>query len=489
MKLRTLRALLASGALLALASCATNPVTNRPDFVTMSEKGEIEQARKVHPLLLQQMGPAYEDPKLQQYVNDVGQRIAKMSQRPHLTYTFTILDTPDINAFTIGGGYVYVSRGILGYLNSEAELIAVLGHEIGHVDARHPVRGQAKSTLAGIGAAAVGLFTGSGDLANLAGYAGEAIVRGYGRENELEADRLGAEYLAKLGLQPSHMIDTVRLLKNNEMFEIQRARVENRKPQVYHGVFSTHPDNDRRLAEVVAAANKLKNTTGADDAGRERYLKAIEGVPFGPSRSQGILRGNRFYHSDMAFTLAFPNGWQVENGASVLAAVSPGKESLLQVQTMAPPTGVGPRELLGRLLANSSASQPEALDVNGLQAYTAVTRSTATKFGTLPVRYAVVYYNNLAYVFAGASKASRGVPTADPLFMSTIKTFRRLRENEFALAEPNKIKTITAPPGVAMADLAKNSPLKTYPVETLRLMNDLYPNKEPQPGQLLKIVE
>jgi predicted Zn-dependent protease len=144
---------------------------------------------------------------------------------------------------------------------------------------------------------------------------------------------------------------------------------------------------------------------------------------------------------------------------------------------------------LARLLANSSASQPEALDINGLQAYTAVARSVQTKMGTGPVRYAVVYYNNLAYVFAGASKASRGTPAADPLFMSTIKTFRRLRDNEFPLAEPHKVKTITVPPGVTMADIAKNSPLKEYAVDTLRLMNDLYPNKEPQAGQLLKIVE
>lgn len=489
MSLRTLRTLLMGSAFLTLASCATNPVTKTPDFVTMSEKGEIEQARKLHPLMLQQMGPAYEDPKLQQYVNDVGQRIAKVSQRPNLTYTFTVLDSEILNAFTTGGGYVYVSRGILGYLNSEAELAAVLGHEIGHVNARHPVRGQAKSTLAGIGAAAAGIFTGSGDIADLASYAGEAVVRGYGRENELEADRLGAEYLAKQGLNPSHMIDTVRLLKNNDLFEIQRARAENRKPQGYHGLFATHPDNDTRLAEVVSAANKLKPPQSEVDPGRERYLQALEGVPFGASRSQGMLRGNRFYHADLGFTVAFPSGWTVVNGADVLMAQSPGKESVMQMQTMAVSPGTGPRELLARLVSSSSASTPEALDVNGLQAYTAVARSVSTRVGTGPVRYAVVYYNNLAYVFAGASKASRGTPAADPLFMSTIKTFRRLRDNEFALAEPNKIKIIKVPADATMADIAKNSPLKEYAVDTLRLMNDLYPNKEPQPGQLLKVIE
>ncbi|HKQ84187.1 MAG TPA: M48 family metalloprotease [Steroidobacteraceae bacterium] len=489
MTARLFRALFASCTLLALTSCAMNPVTKRPDMVMSSEKGEIEKARQLHPILLQQMGGAYDDQRLQEYVNEVGQRAAKVSQRPNLTYTFTVLDSEDINAFTTGGGYVYVSRGILGYLNSEAELLAVLGHEIGHVNARHPVKRQTQSTLAGIGAVAVGIFTGSGDLANLANYAGAAIVTGYGRDMELEADRLGAEYLARLDLKPSHMIDVVRLLKNQELFELQRARAEKREPHVYHGVFASHPDNDTRLTEVVSAANKLKSPANEADPGRERYLKAIDGVPFGASRAQGVLKANRFYHSDMGFTLAFPSGWTVQNMADRLVAASPAKDSLIQMQTQAPPPNMGPRELLSRLLANSSAGAPELLDVNGLQAYTAVARSTATPFGTGPARYAVVYYNNLAYVFAGASKASRGSPAADPLFMSTIKTFRRLRESEFALAEPNKIKTITVPQGATIADVAKNSPLKDYPVETLRLMNDLYPNKEPQAGQLLKVIE
>ncbi|MET0657332.1 MAG: M48 family metalloprotease, partial [Steroidobacteraceae bacterium] len=127
MTARLFRALFVSCTLLALTSCAMNPVTKRPDMVMSSEKGEIEKARQLHPILLQQMGGAYDDQRLQQYVNDVGQRAAKVSQRPNLTYTFTVLDSEDINAFTTGGGYVYVSRGILGYLNSEAELLAVLG--------------------------------------------------------------------------------------------------------------------------------------------------------------------------------------------------------------------------------------------------------------------------------------------------------------------------------------------------------------------------
>lgn len=473
----------------ALAGCATNPVTGRPDLVFQSEEGEINKAKQVHPMLLQQFGGAYDDQELQAYVNEVGQRAAKASHRPELQYYFTVLDSEDINAFTTGGGYVYITRGIMNYLNSEAELTAVLGHEIGHVTARHPVRQQTQSTLAGIGAATVGVFTGSGDLAGLANYAGAALIRGYGRDQELEADRLGAEYLVGVGYESEHMIDVVRLLKNQELFELQRAREEKRDPRVYHGVFSTHPDNDQRLREVVKAAEKFDGKVDNKDSGREKYLKHIEGLPLATSRAQGVLKGNRFYHANLGLTMAFPVGWHVENRADRLVAISPQKDSVIQMQTQAPPPNTGPRELLSRLLARSSSGQDEPLEVNGLQGHTAVVRAAQTEFGLVPARYAVIYYNNLAYIFAGASKGSAGVPAADPLFMSTIKTFRRLKQNELALAEPYRIKTIRATDKTRIADLARTSPIPKYAAETLRLLNDLYPDKEPQPGQLLKIIE
>ncbi len=474
---------------LALSSCASNPVTGRPDLVFSSEKGEVERAKEVHPMLLQQFGGPYEDLRIQQYVNEVGQRAAKASHRPDLQYTFTVLDSEEINAFTPGGGYVYITRGIMNYINSEAELAAVLGHEIGHITARHPVRQQTQQTLSGIGAAAVGIVTGSGDLAGLANYAGAALITGYGRDMELEADRLGAEYLAKTGLAPEHMIDVVRLLKNQELFEVQRARQENRKPRIYHGVFSTHPDNDQRLREVVKAADDIESEGDKVDPGRDRYLQAIQGLPVGTSRAQGVLKGNRFYHSNLGFTLAFPSGWNVENRSDRLMAVSPGKDSIMQMQTHAPPPNLGPQQFLSRILAGKNAGPGEAIEVNGLQGYTAVVRSERTDFGVAPARYAVIYHNNLAYVFAGASKASSGAPAADPLFMSTIKTFRRLKSSEFQLAEPYKVKIIRADANTRIADLAKASPLKEYPAEMLRLMNNLYPDKEPQAGQLLKIIE
>jgi len=473
----------------ALSGCAVNPVSGRPDLVMSSEQDEIERARQLHPVILQQFGGAFDDPQLQQYVNDVGQRVAKVSHRPHLQYTFTVIDSNDINAFTTGGGFVYITRGIMAYLNSEAELAAVLGHEIGHVTARHAVRQQTQGTLAGVGAAAVGIFTGSADLANLANYAGTALVRGYGRDMELEADQLGAEYLERVGWDASNMIDVVRLLKNQELFEIEQARRENREPRVYHGVFSTHPDNDTRLREVIESARKVAKAGDKSPPNRDAYLERLAGLPFGSSRAQGVVRDNRFYHADLGFTIAFPTGWNVENTSDRLVAISPGKDSFIQMSTQAPPPNTTPRDFLARLLAQTSSSNAEELNVNGLQGYTAVVRSAKTPVGQGPVRVAVIYYNNLAYLFQAASRSSSGKPTADPLIMSSVKTFRRLKSNEFALAEPRKIKLVRAAQGTQVESLAKSSPFEDYAVERLRLLNDLYPNKEPRPGQYVKVVE
>ncbi len=473
---------------LVLGSCATNPVTGGTDVVLMSEAQEIELGRKEHPQILRQYG-RYDDEALQQYVNDVGQRIAKSSHRPDLQYTFTVLDSDMINAFALPGGYVYVTRGIMRYLNSEGELAAVLGHEVGHVTARHSVRQQTGATAAGVGAMMVGILTGSPDLANVANMAGSALVVGYGRDMELEADRLGAEYLDRIGYEPEEMIDVVRLLKNQELLEVQMARQENRKPNIYHGVFSTHPDADTRLQEVVKAARRTPDAEGRAD-NRDRYLARIDGLPVGDSRAQGVVRGSRFYHGDLGITLAFPTGWIVDNQPSSLLAYTPAKDAMIRLSAAAPPQGAAPREFLARMLQGTATTSAAPLDVNGLEGYTATIRNTKLPWGNQgPARVAVVYFNNLAYVFEGAPRQAAGFASFDPLFNSSVRTFRRLRDNEFTQAEPNRIRIIQARPGMTIDTLARTSPLEKYPAEQLRLLNDLYPDRQPTPGQKIKIVQ
>ena len=471
----------------ALHGCAANPATGGHDVVLTSENKELEIGRQMHQQVMRQY-ERYDDEQLQQYVNELGQRIAAKSHRPNIQYTFTVLDSEEVNAFALPG-YVYVTRGIVAYLNSEAELVAVMGHEVGHITARHTVRQQTGATASGVCATVIGILTGSGDLANVANMAGTALVRGYGRDMELEADGLGAEYLARLGYDPEAMIDVVRLLKNQELLEIQEAREEKRDPRIYHGVFSTHPDNDTRLKEVIGAASKAA-TPGTHPDNREVFLQRISGLPFGTSRAQGVVRGSRFYHGDMGVTMAFPSGWNVRNLPNKVVAVSPQKDALLQVTTMAPPQGVEPKEFLTRALSGARIERAEPIDANGLEGYAAIVKEAPLPFGNRgPARYAVIYFNNLAYVFLGATRLGTALPATDPLMMSSIKTFRRLKEREFELAEPDLIRVIKAGAQTRIADLAAKSPIPKHAAEQLRLLNDLYPDKEPAAGQWVKVVD
>ena len=475
-------------AALTVTGCATNPATGKQDVVFMSEADEIRLGQQQHAQIMQEYA-RYEDEALQDYVNQVGQKIVAVSHRPQMQFTFTVLDSEQINAFAIPG-YVYITRGIMGYLNSEAELTAVLGHEVGHVTARHSVRQQTGAMATGVGSAILGVLTQSADIANVANAAGSALVSGYGRDMELEADGLGAEYLARLGYDPDAMTDVVRLLKNQESFEIQQARAEGREPRVYHGVFASHPDNDTRLQEVVKAADKAGAQANYRPPGRDQYLDRIRGLPFGSSAAQGVAKGSRFYHADMGFTVAFPFGWMIKNTPKSVMAMPQQRDAVLQLAVQPAPPNMGPREFLSQALSGVPVSDGEALRQYGLEGYTAVARNVPLDWGTPgQARFAVIYMNGMAYIFKGSARLAGAMSATDPLFVSSIRTFRRLKDSEYELADANRIELLKVTPGTNIAGLAAKSPIRPYPAEQLRLLNDLYPKGEPTPGEIIKVVK
>lgn len=235
-----MRVLVAGLVLSWLAGCAVNPATGRNDFVMMSERQELDLGARYNQEIAKE-NPRYNDAKLQAYIQRAGERVARASHRNQLNYVFTLVDSPDVNAFALPGGYIYIHRGLLAYLNSEAELAAVLGHEVGHVTARHSVRQQSQSTAWGLLGQAAAIGTGVGALGDLTSVMGNAFVRGYGRDMELEADGLGAQYLARGGYDPQAMIEVVRVLKNQEDFARDQAaaRGEAQPAGGYHGLFDT----------------------------------------------------------------------------------------------------------------------------------------------------------------------------------------------------------------------------------------------------------
>jgi predicted Zn-dependent protease len=459
-----------------LAGCAQNPVTGSNDFVMMSEKQEVAIGRQSDEQVKKQY-KVYGSKPLQDYVNSVGQRIAKQSHRPNLQYHFTVLDSPEINAFALPGGYVYITRGIMAYLNSEAELAAVLGHEIGHVTARHGVRQQSAAQAANLGLTIASIFVpqintmGGNNLANLVG---GALLSGYGREHELEADKLGAEYLARTAYDPQAIITVIGVLKNQELQDEKLAKQEGREPRRYHGVFATHPDNDTRLKQAVAEADQLASTTHF--TGRTEFLAATEGLVFNDNSDQGVVRYNSFYHGELGIALQFPPSWQVHNLPTALVAVSPQGEVQMQMKLDESPKGTA-FEYTRQL--TSYNAQITSISANGLPA--ALFEQSDTMGG-------VIFLNKQAFILQAKGKASGNLTSHRDEIIKTVRSFHALSSDERHLLKPLTLHVITARTGDTFANLAQNSPLGQSSESYLRLINARFPTGEPQAGQQIKLI-
>ena len=467
---------------MSLTHCALNPVTGDKNFVLMSEQQEIQMGAQAHQDVLKEYA-ALANPELQAYVNEIGQRLAKQSHRPELKWHFTVVDSPDVNAFALPGGYVYITRGIMAYLNSEAELAGVIGHEIGHVTARHGVRQQSASTAAGLGAVLGSILVpGMGNQAGatLLQTLAQAWTAGYGREHELESDRLGAEYLAKAGYNPQAMIEVVGVLKNQELFAAEQAKRNGRQAKTYHGTFDTHPSNDERLQQVVASAGKY--SVAAPREGRSSYLNKMSGVIFGDSPEQGVIRGNALLHEKLGLAIQFPQGWQVQNRPDRVVAMSPKGDALVELQSG--PKGGTPLETLQRGLKLDAGAR---YDSGSLSGYPAAFAAGAQQ--GKPVVVAAVAFNGVQYLIAGMARDKATYERERNTLRSAINSFHAITPAEKQAARSYVLRTITVQPGMNMASLARLSPLESDAESQLRLINDLYPQGEPKPGQLLKIVQ
>ena len=470
-----------------ISGCAVNPATGKQDLVLMSEQSEIALGRKTNKEVLRQY-IVYDNPELQAYVDEVGQKLAMNSHRNNLIYRFTVLDSKDVNAFALPGGYIFITRGLMAYLNSEAELAAVLGHEIGHVTARHSVRQYSAAQLTGIGTALVSIFIpGMNQASNqLMQVMGTAFLRGYGREHELEADKLGAEYVARTNYDAESMLDVIRVLKNQETFETQRAKSEGREPRIYHGLFSTHPDSDTRLQEIVEYASKYQSQTGSRK-GREEYLNKIDGLIFGDSPQQGITRGNNFYHEQLDISITFPEKWNITNLPDKLIITAPQGVATQQILLEDLNKRISPREFMIQRLGLKTLTNDKPLKINGLEAHTGIA-TINTGNGKRAARFTVIYFNNQAYILVGVTKDPKAMSHYDAAFMETARSFHQMTQNERLLAKPLRLKIVNSTNETNFKSLAQQSPLEKYQEEQLRLLNGLYPQGKASSKALLKII-
>ena len=464
----------------------------------MSVSSEIAEGKKGHAQVLQEYG-AYSDAKLQAYVNDIGQRLASQSERSELEWHFTVLDSPEINAFALPGGYVYVTRGIMAYMDSEADLAGVIGHEIGHVTARHGAQRATRQQTAGLSVLAATLLgvalegAGVPGAGRVVGQVSQSVAAGYiasyGREQELQADQLGAEYLSRSHYDPRNMVDVIKVLKNQERFADDMARAEGRTPPPQTNWLASHPSNDQRLAEITQIADGYQGTY-LDDS-RNRYLQAINGMTYGESREQGLTRGQNFYHETLGIALTAPTGWKIQNRKEAVTLVNQEGTAGLVVKLVPAKAGSSHGEIVRNVLAPISG-RAEPLMLNGLSA-THFVGVRSNQNGEAQSFEATIVSGPDAqnYLLGYVAKDAQAFQRAYRQMRDAEGSFRALTAADRAAARPWVVKTVPYPGGASggFASLAKKSPLAQAPEQQLRLINGVYAGGEPKPGQLVKVVE
>lgn len=464
-----------------MMSCAINPVTRKPEFVLMSESQEIEIGREMDPKITEEYG-YYRDETLQAYVNQLGQKLAGVCDRPDLNYQFKVVNSSMINAFALPGGYVYVTRGLLGYVNTEAELAGVLGHEIGHITARHAVRQYTKAQTYQFGILAASIvYPEISQLGPFADFVAMAIIQGYGRNNELQADRLGIKYSSATGYDPYCVSSFMKTLDNIE---------ESTGKKGYHGLFSTHPETVDRIMKAKEEAKKIgPPSSGNFKQLREAYLSKIDGLMFGDDPKEGIVEGNTFKHPDLRITLTFPEGWTMNNAKDVLAAKHPEKEYFIQM-TMGPlDRNVSAAEFAKKVATSYRLNQITGASktINGFEAHVGTYQGTARDMGEIGADIATIRVEDNGYILMGISRPDY-FGEALPFFTSTINSFKRLSKEEAERIKPHAIRIYTVKEGDTWKSIAHQFGQQPENAKTLALINALDPSRFPQPGSRIKVI-
>ena len=453
----------------------------------VSLEEEVKLGKEEHAKIISRFG-VYRDQELQAYINKVGQRVAAESNREEINYKFTILNDDMINAFALPGGFIYVTRGMLMHMNSESELAAVLGHEVAHVTEKHALRRNARGKGISVLNTVLAAVSGQPALYELGNMFGGVLLSGYSREFELEADEVGARYMAKAGYSPKAMLKTIEILKAKDRVEIEQARLENREPKVYHGFLSTHPDHDTRYKEAIEASEGL--VRNYDEFIRtDEFLQKLNGMTFGPSRKVGVVRKNTFYHPRLGIKFNFPKEWRYEAQPGGVAVVSQVGDAVFSVSTARLPRGASVSAFVNEGLG-FRVREGREITIAGLPAFLGIADRADSPFGPRPVRFAVILdtRKRIGYVLRGAGQYDLRKIASDKNFIASIFSFDRMDRDDFSVAKLPKVQVVRAEDDTTMEQLADDSPITNYALDRLRVMNGLYPSGQPEAGQLIKII-
>lgn len=463
-------------AALLSAGCSVNPATGKQQLNLVSESQEIQMGQEADKQVVAEMG-LYDDPEAQQYVARLGKELAAHSERPNLPWSFKVVDDPAVNAFALPGGFIYVTRGLMTHLNNEAQLVSVLGHEIGHVTARHSVNQISKAQLANIGLIAGAIWRpdlAQGPLGQAAGLGLNMAFLKFGRDDERQADELGMRYLRGESYDPREMAAVFRTLERVGEEAGPGAKAPN--------WMSTHP------APAERAQTAQKALTGVNTAGlkvnEEPYLQVLDGMVFGSDPREGFFKDGKFFHPEMKFQFQFPQGWKTQNAKSAVAAMSPDKDAIVQI-TLA--QGSDPKAAAQKFFSQQGLQAGEGW-TNRIGGKPAVTGTFAAKTEQGDLRGAAAFIEHGGKVFAilGYTPAARW-SKYDGALRGTLATFDDVSDPAVLNVQPLRVDVVRAPRNMDLATFERTYP-SPVDMQKLALINGLEPSSSIKSGELVKRV-
>lgn len=460
--------------------CATNPVTQKRELMLISDQQEVEMGRQGDKAVLAQFG-RYGDEHLQGYIAGVGQRIAAVNHRQGLTYQYVILDSQVLNAFALPGGYVYITRGLLAYLNNEAQLASVLGHEVGHIAARHGVKKYQKAIGAQLLLTGIAIATESQGIVLGTNLLLSAVLQGYSRKDERQADELGALYMYRAGYDPIQMPAFFKILQD----------MERTSPNLIEQIFASHPPTSQRVEMTTAYAHDL--TKGGRPGllvERNRYISQLEGLVFGPGEREGLIEGSLYRNRYFRYQIKMPDGWKLKRGDSAGSVVArdPDGRFLTQVIPIELKSQLSPRELASQL-ERGSGLQPISsawITVSGQQAYQADYRGRGEDGSPL----------GISIVYVTVEKTGFAIPIIAPLkdfnwtkriLARILSAFLLLAPEEAARIPLYRLKVYQAKQGDTFSSISEAFYGTSAYADDIKRFNGLQGVDQPNPGELIKI--
>jgi predicted Zn-dependent protease len=469
-----------TGFLLVAAACATNPATGQRQLSFMSEEKEIALGQENDAQVRTEMG-SYGDRALQEYATSIGLKLAMNSERPGLPWHFTVADVPAVNAFALPGGYIYITRGILPFLDDESQLAGVLGHEIGHVTARHAASQYSKSVLSQIGLLAAAVAAPGGQAIAEGGGAGlQLLLLKNSRDDEAQADGLGVRYASRAGWDPAGIPRMLTTLGRIE---------ETSDSKGVPNWLETHPQPEDRVQRVQAAVRDAEASDRKFKTDRDAYLQRMKGLVWGDSPEQGIVRGSSFLHKGLRFTFEFPVGWSIQNGQTQVTAKQPGGQPVIVLEQVRRPQGRTIDDTAIITMQNAGFRQIDggAATINGVPAYLGTYAGASQSLGRVQVRALFIRHNESVYLVAGVAPLE-AYPAVSSTFTKSLESFRAMSAADAERLQPNRIDLYTARQGDTWQSIAERQSKGIVKATTLAIMNGHPVNDQPPPGERLKIV-